>query len=279
MLNAVDLRALRARGAWYPVAWLLAAAIFEAVYTHAHQYWPALVKLFGPHDVLLVLAVVQAANVGQELIWTAVMALIMRGKVGRLEKYKINPKPWPWESSDPDTVRRFEAVQRATFWRALIVNNVLINTPLLAFNYYHLHLVNKHPVFESSPAVFPSRLTVLWQVAVAMVIEDMMFYWSHRTLHTVPWLYTHVHKVHHQYTHPVTQASEHAHPLEFIFGNLVPVIVPAILLKMHLFTAAFWVGLRIFVSAEEHCGYAFPWSPVRLLPFQASVEGHDFHHR
>ena len=47
---------------------------------------------------------------------------------------------------------------------------------------------------------------------------------------------------------------------------------------MHLSTFAAWVALRIFISAEEHCGYSFPWSPARLLPFQATPASHDFHH-
>ena len=93
-------------------------------------------------------------------------------------------------------------------------------------------------------------------------------------------LYRNIHKTHHEYNHDGTavSASEHAHPLEFILGNLLPVITPLLLLRAHLFTGVLFVALRVFVSAEEHCGYEFPWSPVRLLPFQACVSGHDYHH-
>lgn len=80
-----------------------------------------------------------------------------------------------------------------------------------------------------------------------MVIEDTMFYWCHRTLHT-PWFYKRIHKVclavvvcscyrrfvgassrrlssqiHHQYNVNIALASEHAHPIELIVGNLLPV--------------------------------------------------------
>lgn len=81
-----------------------------------------------------------------------------------------------------------------------------------------------------------------------MAIEDALFYWSHRALHT-PWLYKRIHKVscrrlgracvvlvhqatslctlratqiHHEYYVNAALGSEHAHPVEFIFGNLVP---------------------------------------------------------
>lgn len=41
--------------------------------------------------------------------------------------------------------------------------------------------------------------------------------------------------------------------------------------------------LRIYVSVDEHCGYEFPWSPVRLLQhvgirLGATAGGHDWHH-
>ena len=47
---------------------------------------------------------------------------------------------------------------------------------------------------------------------------------------------------------------------------------------MHLAAAVAFVAVRVFVSCEEHSGYAFPWSPVRLTPWAASVEGHHWHH-
>lgn len=35
------------------------------------------------------------------------------------------------------------------------------------------------------------------QIAFYFVIEDFVFYWGHRLLHT-KWLYQHVHSVHHE---------------------------------------------------------------------------------
>jgi sterol desaturase/sphingolipid hydroxylase (fatty acid hydroxylase superfamily) len=108
-------------------------------------------------------------------------------------------------------------------------------------------------------------------------MEDTIFYFSHRALHT-PRLYAAIHKLHHAYNHPVVSASEHAHVVEYLLGNMLPIIVPAIALRMHLATVAVFVAVRIAVSVDEHCGYAFPFSPVRLLPFQTSAGGHDYHH-
>lgn len=32
------------------------------------------------------------------------------------------------------------------------------------------------------------------------------------------------------------------------------------------------------VLADDHCGYAFPWSPVRWFPLSANTDQHEFHH-
>ena len=54
---------------------------------------------------------------------------------------------------------------------------------------------------------------------------------------------------------------------------------PIILGKhMHFFTAKFWGFYRVFETLDGHCGYDFPWSPFRLVPFCADASYHDFHH-
>ena len=70
-------------------------------------------------------------------------------------------------------------------------------------------------------------LTTTWQtvgrdLVVSLAVNDTGFYWGHRLLHAVPWLYQAVHKQHHDFKHPVAEASEWAHPLEDILCNIVP---------------------------------------------------------
>lgn len=283
MLHHDDWRAWRARGAWLPVAWALAAALFAGAYAGGRAAWPALLASpLARHDVALTLAVLQSANVGQELLWNAVMFCVMWARLPALERYRVNAGEWAWFSTSAgDAPKRARAWRLAasSVWRALVVNNLLVGSPLIASARYTLRELGIDAL-QADLASFPSAATVLWQLAACLVMEDFMFYWSHRTLHENRWLYVNVHKIHHQYNHDGTavSASEHAHPIEFILGNLLPVITPLLLLRAHLFTAAIFTLVRVFVSAEEHCGYAFPWSPVRLLPIQACVEGHDYHH-
>ena len=50
---------------------------------------------------------------------------------------------------------------------------------------------------------YPSFLETVKHMAVFIVCEDFLFYWTHRLLHT-PWLYARIHKVRfHCFIHPV----------------------------------------------------------------------------
>jgi sterol desaturase/sphingolipid hydroxylase (fatty acid hydroxylase superfamily) len=65
---------------------------------------------------------------------------------------------------------------------------------------------------------------MIWQILFSMIIEDTCFYWSHRTLHS-PKLYSKIHKKHHEFYTSVSYCSVYAHPLEYIFGDVIPVFV------------------------------------------------------
>ena len=58
----------------------------------------------------------------------------------------------------------------------------------------------------------PSLATFVWQLILMLAINDTLFYWAHRLLHT-PVLYRAIHKRHHRFTATVGIASEFAHPV------------------------------------------------------------------
>jgi methylsterol monooxygenase len=117
-----------------------------------------------------------------------------------------------------------------------------------------------------SGAPLPSAFEVLWQLAACVLIQDTMFYWSHRALH-LPRLFRAIHVKHHTFRHVRGHASEYAHPVE-VAANLISFMLPAILLKVHLLTFGIWVLVRMYETVEAHSGYAF----TRL------ASRHAFHH-
>jgi sterol desaturase/sphingolipid hydroxylase (fatty acid hydroxylase superfamily) len=66
---------------------------------------------------------------------------------------------------------------------------------------------------SSTKEMFPSALTIACHVIVAAFVDDALFYWSHRFLHSWPWLYRTVHKQHHEFKEPSPIATEFAHPV------------------------------------------------------------------
>ena len=48
--------------------------------------------------------------------------------------------------------------------------------------------------------------------------------------------------------------------------------------RVHMWTLLVWGILRHVESNDGHCGYEFPWSMFRILPFGADATYHTYHH-
>uniref|UniRef100_A0A914DUZ9 Fatty acid hydroxylase domain-containing protein n=1 Tax=Acrobeloides nanus TaxID=290746 RepID=A0A914DUZ9_9BILA len=146
-----------------------------------------------------------------------------------------------------------------------ILFNQLVIGSIMAFIFYHLSIWRGC----SSGKVLPSFKEVFLDIIVCILVEEVLFYYSHRLLHH-PRLYKHIHKIHHEWTAPIGVVSIYAHPIEHMFSNIVPLIVGPLICGSHLFTIWVWYGLAQFSTTVSHSGYHFP-----LLP---SPESHDYHH-
>mmetsp|Transcript_6637 Transcript_6637/g.8654 ORF Transcript_6637/g.8654 Transcript_6637/m.8654 type:complete len:300 (-) Transcript_6637:135-1034(-) len=128
----------------------------------------------------------------------------------------------------------------------------------------------------------PSSKTIVWQVLLAYLGYDFMFYWSHRLLHR-PEFYKRIHKKHHMYHTPIGISSSNEHVVESIaqlFNWYLPLGFAGYLAgDLHSTTVFYYNAFRWLESVDAHCGYEFPFSPFHMLPFFGSATRHDYHHR
>jgi len=119
---------------------------------------------------------------------------------------------------------------------------------------------------------FPSWNIVLANLVGFILIEEVLFYYSHRALHYGP-IYPYIHKIHHQFKAPFGPAAEYAHPIELIFSNILPLMAGPLILRPHVLVSWLWYGIGIIGTISHHSGYKFPFLVGGLDPLF-----HDYHH-
>ncbi|KAM6983437.1 fatty acid hydroxylase domain-containing protein 2 [Tautogolabrus adspersus] len=148
--------------------------------------------------------------------------------------------------------------------RTVMFNHVFISGPMVVAVYYLMSLRGN----PCGPEL-PTFHRALMELAFFSILEEIMFYYSHRLFHS-PSLYKHFHKQHHEWTAPIGLISIYAHPLEHVISNMLPVVMGPVILGSHISTTSMWYCLAFISTTISHCGYHLP-----LLP---SPEFHDFHH-
>ncbi|XP_053318941.1 fatty acid hydroxylase domain-containing protein 2 [Spea bombifrons] len=182
------------------------------------------------------------------------MAIDLAGKPNFFTRYRIQ-----LGKNDPvDPARLKHAVI------TVLCNQIFISFPMVLLMYPFMKWWGNPCGME-----LPTFHWVLLELSVFTLIEETLFYYSHRLFHH-PSIYKHIHKQHHEWTAPVGVVSLYAHPLEHIFSNMLPSMVGPMLMGSHVTTIMLWFSLALVVTTISHCGYH--------LPFLPSPEFHDFHH-
>ena len=276
--SASDWRAFRARGAAHlALAYALAAVFLLVVPALFARAWPALrprdAAAGGGRAFALFVGAGFACNSLTSVLGNLLFLPLYWSAPAWAERFRTGVASWPWRSPVDETRRRFwnELLPRSLI--RVAANHALV-LPMLVATWLVLPRARRQRIFA---AELPDTPTLLWQLAACTAVEDILFYVGHRALHT-PWLYKHVHSVHHEWHVTTTLTAEHAHVLEFVISNMGPAVAGPLLFQVHAMTLWMFVVMRVCVSFEEHAGYAFPWSPCRLLPCGATVAGHDYHH-
>lgn len=147
----------------------------------------------------------------------------------------------------------------------VVLRNQFLGTLPVLVGVYHL-FVWRGMSYEQSA---PGWVTVAWQLALILAVEEILFYAVHRTLHRKR-LYGKIHRIHHEYKESICISTHYVHFLEHLLGNLLPIFAGALILGSHPFTLIIWIALAVTNALHSHSGYHFPWMAYSLH--------HDYHH-
>lgn len=114
----------------------------------------------------------------------------------------------------------------------------------------------------------------LLQLIEALVVVELVGYWSHRLMHRVPALWR-LHRVHHSSERMDWLAAAHLHPFDASFGRLLAVIPLAYL----GFSRATFGGALLVLQLHaifQHANFRVGFGPLRNVV--SSPQFHHWHH-
>lgn len=140
----------------------------------------------------------------------------------------------------------------------LVLYNIFITN--FIFIYFITFFLKIEPLYEYN--IMKSILDL-----IIMPFISEIFFWSfHYILHH-RLLYSRFHKLHHMNKYTISIDFYYSHPVDVIFGNLLPLSLPLIILGSHLYTIKVWTIFTLFNAIiSAHSG------------FNLGSNSHDIHH-
>jgi len=194
------------------------------------------------------------------------------------EQYRITDASNYGGKTDDFDFRSERKEVRSRFWELtrksvfLYLFNYGILVPVLTVGKYFVLGDN----MSFSTEDWPTYEELAVQNIALTLIHEFGFYWSHRLAH-IPSLYR-FHKVHHEYKQNTIMASMHEHPIDYIITIAGPALLSVVIVQPHSFTLFQWIAWVIVANIDDHCGYEFPWSPVRWFYMAGGTDMHEYHH-
>lgn len=112
---------------------------------------------------------------------------------------------------------------------------------------------------------------------LALAINDVYFYFSHRLMHWRP-LFTRVHYIHHQSHEPNPWSAFSFHPIEAVLQIAVVPLV-ALVLPIHLYVLIGFSAFMLLVSVYGHCGYELRANKPSIFNIFNNAIHHHQHHK
>jgi sterol desaturase/sphingolipid hydroxylase (fatty acid hydroxylase superfamily) len=200
------------------------------------------------------------------------------GSLVSMAAYLVFAIPLTWIAyADPPSLRKYRIQERRMepgkvigpairYW---VMNN-LIMTAVVVIGWP----IMRHTGIHTGP--LPAWWVIALQIVFFIYLDDFLFYWLHRALHS-KLMFRRIHSVHHRATTPWACSAQYLHPVEFVLTASLMLVGPN-LLGSHVVTIWIWIVVRQWLGTEAHTGYSFPWNPTYLLPGYGGTEYHDFHH-
>jgi len=142
---------------------------------------------------------------------------------------------------------------------APLVRAAIRGLPAAHLGFLALIVLVVHPAWRAMGGhmggPWPSPMELGWQLVACMLVQDTIFYWGHRALHTKR-LFRAIHRKHHDFRYVRGVSAEYAHPVESLL-NVTALMVGPVLLAVHPVTFVVWQAIRVGESVEAHSGYAF----------------------
>ena len=128
-------------------------------------------------------------------------------------------------------------------------------------------------VFDRGWAYFLASLVLM------ILAHDAYFYWAHRLMHRLPWLWR-VHATHHRSHNPTPWTAYAFDPGEALIHALfMPAFVAIV--PMHVGALFLFTAHMMLRNAVGHCGYELlpkGWADHPVLGLVTTVTHHDMHH-
>jgi sterol desaturase/sphingolipid hydroxylase (fatty acid hydroxylase superfamily) len=194
---------------------------------------------------------------------------------GFLQRYKLPRTP---------RMRLTRGLVVSTLREAFV--NQLVTGPIVVFLIY-VYVARFRSMYldrSVSGAMVPTpALPSVWfHLAMASLVNEILFYIAHRAFHEVPGLYVRFHKQHHRYVGSIGIAAEYAHPLEQVLANQGPTAAYMLFNAANIDQSVWfvWLAWRLLETYEAHSGYSFTGSWLSKLGFTYGERArfHDWHH-
>lgn len=197
--------------------------------------WASIVAAHDPNNLLL--------------IGSAIIQLITFYIPALISCFVLPPLglPYPKKSQPPS--------KQPSYRQAIKGGAISLRNSLLVFCLQVLsqRYVLDEPQFRVT-APLPPPTEVIRCFAVAVMIREAMFYYTHRMFHH-PRVYKHIHKKHHEFVAPVALAAQYATFTEHLLANVVPVVVPCALQDAHIISFWCFQAFATGFATLDHAGW------------------------